>query len=67
MATTTPELAKVPWHPDGDTGRHLYAQLGKEPSPADVLIAAFTHPALCAHAADTHNQALPGAVGAAAR
>ena len=51
-------LADVEWRVGRNTGRTIYAQIGKEPSDEDILIGMMDDPEVAHEAVSAHNLAL---------
>jgi hypothetical protein len=52
------DLTGLPWRQGRHVGRHLYAQLGPEPSDDDPVIGALDTAELAAEACEAHNERL---------
>ena len=55
---TLTDLTALPWRQGRHQGRHLYAQLGPEPSDDDPLVGTLDTAELAAEACEAHNAAL---------
>jgi hypothetical protein len=64
MIEVGPDLLSLPWRTGRRKGRHLYAQLGSEPSDDDPELGMMDSPELAAEACEAHNaKILHAAIG----
>jgi len=53
-----PDLITLPWRQGRHQGRHIYAQLGPEPSGSDPVVGTLDTAELAEEACTSHNAAL---------